>query len=298
MENCKIVINKIGCLLEVNSGGAINTIQLAETTYKQKNQGIFISDSDGNKASFYINEHFTLKVEGVIVNVSSPDNFINLLNGWISDCSNSNSGGGSGDNFSNSDLTFAANRTHNLNGKNLEIKNDTDLPVPPGATFEASTINKLGFFEPFNSDNANRTHLGSYMKLNDGSNVYYSFNGVLNNNDVFIPVPIMISEADGETSGVISSLGKVTMFATDSTIENYMVDSDIDPRTQYTEIEASKEGALFDNGEGKYEFKNLLSYADEAAATLAGVLGQGQIYQTDGTGAAPLNVAGILMVKQ
>lgn len=38
-------------------------------------------------------------------------------------------------------------------------------------------------------------------------------------------------------------------------------------------------------------------FADDAAAGAAG-LSAGAIYQTDGTGAAPLNVAGILMIKQ
>jgi hypothetical protein len=41
----------------------------------------------------------------------------------------------------------------------------------------------------------------------------------------------------------------------------------------------------------------LPSYADEADATLAG-LNTGALYQTDGTGASPLNVAGIVMIKQ
>jgi len=44
-------------------------------------------------------------------------------------------------------------------------------------------------------------------------------------------------------------------------------------------------------------FFNPPAYADDAAAGAAG-LGADQVYQTDGTGAAPLNVAGILMVKQ
>lgn len=44
-------------------------------------------------------------------------------------------------------------------------------------------------------------------------------------------------------------------------------------------------------------FFNPPAYADDAAAG-AGGLGSDQVYQTDGTGAAPLNVAGILMVKQ
>jgi len=43
--------------------------------------------------------------------------------------------------------------------------------------------------------------------------------------------------------------------------------------------------------------KKLPAYQDDAAAGIAG-LPQGYMYQTDGTGASPLNVAGILMVKQ
>ena len=38
------------------------------------------------------------------------------------------------------------------------------------------------------------------------------------------------------------------------------------------------------------------SYADDAAAALAG-LTTGDFYQTSGSGAAPLNVAGIVMIK-
>jgi hypothetical protein len=41
----------------------------------------------------------------------------------------------------------------------------------------------------------------------------------------------------------------------------------------------------------------LQSFADDADAGTGG-LTAGQMYQTDGTGAAPLNVAGIVMIKQ
>jgi len=47
----------------------------------------------------------------------------------------------------------------------------------------------------------------------------------------------------------------------------------------------------------KIKFNNTPAFADDAAATTAGLL-PGDVYQTDGTGAAPLNVAGILMIKQ
>jgi len=49
---------------------------------------------------------------------------------------------------------------------------------------------------------------------------------------------------------------------------------------------------------GGITFTNSLpAHADDAAAGTAG-LTAGQMYQTDGTGAAPLNAAGILMIKQ
>lgn len=44
-------------------------------------------------------------------------------------------------------------------------------------------------------------------------------------------------------------------------------------------------------------FETMPSYADDTAAGIAG-LGIGKPYQTDGTGAAPLNVPGIVMIKQ
>ena len=39
------------------------------------------------------------------------------------------------------------------------------------------------------------------------------------------------------------------------------------------------------------------AFANDAAAGVGGLVG-GDVYQTDGTGAAPLNAAGILMIKQ
>ena len=44
-------------------------------------------------------------------------------------------------------------------------------------------------------------------------------------------------------------------------------------------------------------FTNLDEYADDAAAIAGGIV-SGELYQTDGTGAAPLNVVGIVMVAQ
>ncbi len=47
----------------------------------------------------------------------------------------------------------------------------------------------------------------------------------------------------------------------------------------------------------KVVFSSLPKYDDNAAAVAAG-LGTGQIYQTTGLGAAPLNAAGIVMIVQ
>jgi hypothetical protein len=49
--------------------------------------------------------------------------------------------------------------------------------------------------------------------------------------------------------------------------------------------------------ENKINFNTVLAYDDDAAAGLAGLV-PGDIYQTTGAGAAPLNVAGIMMLKQ
>tara|TARA_Y100000592_G_scaffold71606_1_gene111473 strand:+ start:1547 stop:2554 length:1008 start_codon:yes stop_codon:yes gene_type:complete len=51
------------------------------------------------------------------------------------------------------------------------------------------------------------------------------------------------------------------------------------------------------SGANALRLPNLNSFADNAAA-VAGGLSAGDVYQTDGTAAAPLNVAGILMVRQ
>jgi hypothetical protein len=48
---------------------------------------------------------------------------------------------------------------------------------------------------------------------------------------------------------------------------------------------------------GEITASGIPSYADDAAAGVGG-LSTGEVYQTDGTGASPLNVAGILMIKQ
>ena len=63
------------------------------------------------------------------------------------------------------------------------------------------------------------------------------------------------------------------------------------------ELEADGDVNINRTGNGGILLGGLDAYADEAAATAAG-LPKDKLYQTDGTGAAPLNVAGIVMIKQ
>ena len=65
----------------------------------------------------------------------------------------------------------------------------------------------------------------------------------------------------------------------------------------FTETGDGALGSPSVNGGFEKVFFNLDAYADDTAAGAAGVLTD-QLYQTDGTGAAPLNVAGIIMAKQ
>ena len=52
-----------------------------------------------------------------------------------------------------------------------------------------------------------------------------------------------------------------------------------------------------DASDGKVFINGLPSFADDAAAGLGGIASS-RLYQTDGSGAAPLDVAGIVMIKQ
>ncbi len=63
------------------------------------------------------------------------------------------------------------------------------------------------------------------------------------------------------------------------------------------ELQANGDVNLNRTGNGNILLSNLQLFADEAAATAAGLAAH-TLYQTDGTAAAPLNVAGIVMIKQ
>ena len=128
---------------------------------------------------------------------------------------------------------------------------------------------------------------------------------------------IQIRDIDNATGNILSELGIVASdsFVSIGTTVSSVADTilinalgttkmrfdtqDING-TDYYCFRDSGNGALGGPGAaGGWEkvFFNLDSYADDAAAGAAG-LTENQLYQTDGSAAAPLNVAGIVMVKQ
>ena len=84
---------------------------------------------------------------------------------------------------------------------------------------------------------------------------------------------------------IINSYPTVTPTSGDLVL---MVDTSIEGNPTKTATVSSLQSGLF---------PSLTAYADNAAA-VAGGLTTGQTYQTDGTGAAPLNAAGIVMIVQ
>ena len=83
-----------------------------------------------------------------------------------------------------------------------------------------------------------------------------------------------------------------------STIVNRDLENAIDSNTNKEELDAAIASFGIETLESKTLKLTLTpSYADDTAAGVGG-LTIGQVYQTSGAGAAPLNAAGILMIKQ
>ena len=82
---------------------------------------------------------------------------------------------------------------------------------------------------------------------------------------------------------------------TDATIKNISnADFEVNGNATFSN-DATVDGVF--TAEDAFLLNGLDSFADDAAAAAAGVA-QGSVYQTNGLGAAPLDVAGILMIKQ
>jgi predicted nuclease of predicted toxin-antitoxin system len=201
------------------------------------------------------------------------------------------------ENFGNTDLTFDADRFHQADGNDWAISNDkTDFFGDLEFSLENSnkvlpvTLGNIGasdklFLEGIGVDNSTTSYVGVSPSNDDNS---YSFIlstiGDSPNNDGRYTYLFN----DGNRSVLKSRVIAASSIVSDLTFT----------------MEANSEEILF-SGIGtnptfrvslpSINFNNLPSFADEAAAA---ALNAGDLYQTDGTGAAPLNVAGIIMVKQ
>ena len=95
---------------------------------------------------------------------------------------------------------------------------------------------------------------------------------------IFTGSNMYLDTASGVFTNVVSSMWQVT-----DTVGTPLIQADT--VNNKTIISAAKTSI------------NLQAYSDDTAAGIGGLV-TGELYQTDGTGAAPLNVAGIVMIKQ
>jgi hypothetical protein len=102
------------------------------------------------------------------------------------------------------------------------------------------------------------------------------------------------------------TINKIPVFTTANTVGDSIITQlagtaiSIFGNLNVTDINCDNVSAIDITAEGTASLEGniiaaLPSFADDAAASS---LAQGRLYQTDGTGAAPLNVAGIVMRKQ
>jgi hypothetical protein len=186
-------------------------------------------------------------------------------------------------NFATNDLIFTGNRLHDTDGFNLTVSTD-------GATLAQTNLRltnslaRLGFnnnYIAMNTENVFIYHsnvsvfrvFSNEIVINDNGNDFnfrvegntlpnlFNLDGGLDFIGINVAVPTERLDINGnlKVTGNIINIGKTTV----DTIN----------------------------------LKSIPSYADDTAAGAGGLVA-GDVYQTDGTGSAPLNVAGIVMRKQ
>jgi len=111
-------------------------------------------------------------------------------------------------------------------------------------------------------------------------------------NDVFVDGKVYFGSAGGAVDPFIEGVGSDLLFESNGT--KYFQIDDAAGKIEFSETVSTIKGL---EATGKNFMPNLDLFADDAAAG-AGGMAAGQLYQTDGTGAAPLNVKGIVMLKQ
>jgi hypothetical protein len=168
--------------------------------------------------------------------------------------------------------------------------------------------------------------LGGYSKLNLNKSTDATFeltdNGVNISNIVLSPVNIDISVTDGTDTSTIDItpplIDILTTNATNTTQQTFSSNIELNvtdgTNTNFTQFNIGDTSLSVTDGTDtstitinaqtitispsiNLSITSIPAFADDAAAGTAGLL-INDVYQTDGTGAAPLNVAGIMMIKQ
>ncbi len=111
-------------------------------------------------------------------------------------------------------------------------------------------------------------------------------------NDVFVDGKVYFGSAPGAADPFIEGIGSDLLFESNGT--KYFQIDDAAGKIEFSETVSTIKGL---EATGKNFMPNLDLFADDAAAGAGGIVA-GQLYQTDGTGAAPLNIKGIVMLKQ
>jgi hypothetical protein len=171
------------------------------------------------------------------------------------------------------------------NSRHLLKRTKTALEVPTIPT--GSTVHTDGTWTSAN------IYPGELFLNMEDKKLYIGVEDISGNTDVVLLNPFADSFGLPETLAADNTTGGNNIIVTNGDL--------IKNSTNEINIEINSTGMKINAPGGLNQFyidPNLLpAYADDADAGTNG-LSPGQIFQTDGTGAAPLNVAGILMVKQ
>jgi hypothetical protein len=135
--------------------------------------------------------------------------------------------------------------------------------------------------------------LGAKLQVRDVDNTTGAINSefAIESSDNFVSIGTTVSSTVGKIIVSIKGNGKFTFDTyTDSAGTEF---NSFAPTSNF----GCTLGAPTPSAAWTRVFFNLDEYADDAAAIAGGIV-SGELYQTDGTGSAPLNVAGIVMVAQ
>lgn len=231
----------------------------------------------------YLKEHLDTILENTIGNPELVGTNLNFtqVDGDIITIDLSTLGGGSGENFATADLTFTEDRIHDLDEYTLDMLRNTQGFFMGDGFIPQLIPNGLPY-------------IGIY-DLDDNADLYImsGIREIFGQKDL---TSAMINPSTGEESSVGVSSTQAILQKKDgiSKTNQVIVVNDEVRLERFDSNNISRQFILNEQG---YKITVLPMYADDAAAGAGGLVVE-QLYQTDGTGAAPLNVAGILMIKQ